>query len=103
MLVLSIARERMRACSNRDGRPYAFVMKVGMLNSATRYKVTDTIATEASKYTTICEFESREVFEKRRASNVLAATRENTKAVMGGKDVVWTGPAFHDPMLHFGE
>jgi len=78
------------------------VMKGGMLKAATRYKITDAVATEASKYTTICEFESREMFEKWLASDILAAARENTKAVMGGKDVVWTGRAFYEPMIHFG-
>lgn len=79
------------------------VMKGGMLKSATRYKLTDAVESNASMYTTICEFEDRATFEKWLASDVLAIARANTAEVMGGKDVVWTSRAFYEPLIHFGE
>jgi heme-degrading monooxygenase HmoA len=79
------------------------VMKGGMLKAATRYELTDAIESDASTYTTMCEFEDRAAFEKWLASDVLAAARKNMAEVMTGKDVVWTGRAFYKPMAHFGD
>jgi prophage antirepressor-like protein len=79
------------------------VMKGGMLKAATRYELTDAVASDLPKYTTICEFEDRATFEKWLASDVLAAARKNTAEVMGGKDVVWTSRAFYEPTTHFGD
>ena len=79
------------------------VMKGGMLESAARYKVTDAVETEVSKYTTICVFKDRETFAKWQASEEVAFARANTKEVMGGRDVVWTTRAFYEPMVQFGD
>jgi len=79
------------------------VMKGGMLKAANRYKVTDAIQTDMPTFTTICEFESREIFEKWLASNELAVAKVDREKTMGGKDVVWTSRAFYEPMIHFGE
>ena len=79
------------------------VMKGGMLESAARFKITDVVETNVSKYTTMCVFKDRETFEKWLASDILAAARANTKEVMGDKDVVWTSRAFYEPMVQFGD
>jgi heme-degrading monooxygenase HmoA len=79
------------------------VMQGGMLKAASRYKITDAVETTASTYTTLCEFDDRETFEKWFASDILAAARKNTAEVMGGKDVVWTGRAFYEPIAEFGK
>ncbi len=78
------------------------VMKGGMLKAAIRYKVTDAVETGVAKYTTICEFDDRETFEKWLASDELKVARANTAEVMGGKDVVWTSKAFYEPIVEFG-
>jgi len=45
------------------------VMKGGMLKAVNRYKVTDAIETNVSKYLTVCEFDDRATFEKWLASD----------------------------------
>lgn len=79
------------------------VMKGGMLKAATRYVLTDAVESDLPKYTTICEFEDRETFEKWVASDELAVARKDRVEVMSGKDVVWTSRAFYEPMARFGD
>jgi len=78
------------------------VMRGGMLKAISRYKVTDAIETNVSKYLTVCEFEDRASFEKWLASDILAEAKVDREKTMGGKDVVWTSRAFYEPMARFG-
>jgi len=78
------------------------VMKGGMLKAVNRYKVTNAIETNVSKYLTVCEFDDRATFEKWLASDILAAAKVDREKTMGGKDVVWTSRAFYEPMARFG-
>lgn len=79
------------------------VMKGGMLKAVTRYELTDAVESDLPGYTTICEFEDRETFEKWLASDELAVARKDRVEAMDGKDVVWTSRAFYEPMMSFGD
>jgi len=73
------------------------VSAAGHFRSMTRYRLTDALPSELSKYVAVCEFESEEVFRDWLVSEARAEAARDTAARWEGTGMEFMPKGFYEP------
>jgi hypothetical protein len=77
------------------------VAREGHFLSITRYRLTDAVPSDLSKYVAVGEFRDEEIFRQWLVSDARATAARDTAATWEGKDMEFMPKAFYEPFKEY--